>query len=116
MKKHSLILWGTVIGFINSFFGAGGGIVAVPILKKSGLSQKEAQATAVSLILPLTVITAFIYYLQGNLVIKDALPFLPLGFLGAIFGAYLLNKTSNKVLKNIFALFMIWAGLRMIFK
>lgn len=116
MKKCNLILCGTVIGFINSFFGAGGGIVAVPILKKGGLSQKEAQATAVSLILPLTVITAFIYYFQGNIVIKTALPFLPSGFLGAIFGAYLLNKTSNKVLKNIFALFMIWAGLRMIFK
>lgn len=116
MKKYQLILSGIAVGLINSLFGAGGGIVAVPILKKNGLSQKEAQATAVSIILPLTTITAIIYYFQGNLIIKDALQFIPLGFLGALVGAFVLNKTNNKILTISFALFMIWAGLRMVFK
>lgn len=114
MKKYQLILSGFAVGFINSLFGAGGGIVAVPVLKKNGLTQKEAQATSVSVILPLTVITAVIYYFQGNLIIKDALIFLPFGFFGAIIGCFVLNKTNNKVLQKIFALFMIWAGLRMV--
>lgn len=114
MKKYQLVLSGFAVGFINSLFGAGGGIVAVPVLKKNGLMQKEAQATSVSVILPLTAITAIIYYFQGSLPVNDALPYLPAGFFGALTGAYLLNKTNNKVLKIIFALFMIWAGVRMI--
>lgn len=114
MKKHQLVLYGVAIGFINALFGAGGGIVAVPILKKSGLSQKEAQATSVSVILPLTIITAVIYFFQGNLMIKDSLIFLPFGFIGALVGSFVLNKSNNTVLQTAFALFMIWAGIRMI--
>lgn len=114
MKKHQLILSGIAVGFINALFGAGGGIVAVPILKKTGLSQKEAQATSVSVILPLTVITALIYFFQGSLMIQEALIFLPFGFIGALIGSFALNRTGNSVLQIAFALFMIWAGVRMI--
>lgn len=116
MKKYQLLLSGVAVGLINSLFGAGGGIIAVPILKKNGLTQKEAQATSVSVILPLTAITAVIYYFQGNLQINDALVFVPVGFVGALLGAFVLNRTSNRVLQTFFALFMIWAGLRMIYK
>ena len=67
MKKLNLIAGGFFVGIVNALFGAGGGMIAVPLLTKNGLSQKEAQATAVSVILPLTVITSVIYYFQGNL-------------------------------------------------
>lgn len=114
MKKYQLMLYGAGIGFINALFGAGGGILAVPILRKSGLTQKEAQATSVSVILPLTAITSVIYYCQGNLMIKESLIYLPFGFIGALIGSFALNKTNNSVLQTAFACFMIWAGIRMI--
>lgn len=61
MKKLGLALLGAAVGTVNVLIGAGGGILAVPILKKSGLDQKEAQANAVAVILPLTAISLIIY-------------------------------------------------------
>lgn len=52
---------GALVGIINILLGAGGGILAVPILKKNGLTQKQAQANAVAVILPLTIISFIIY-------------------------------------------------------
>lgn len=116
MKKLNLIAGGFFVGIVNALFGAGGGMIAVPLLTKNGLSQKEAQATAVSVILPLTVITSVIYYFQGNLNIMDAVPYIFPGLIGAGIGSFLLKRLPDKILKRIFALFMIWAGARLIFR
>lgn len=116
MKKLKLLAGGLLVGVINALFGAGGGMIAVGIMTKSGLSQKEAQATAVSVILPLSVITCIIYYMRGNLNFHDALPYILPGLIGAVIGSFLLKKIPDKILKKIFALFMIWAGARLILK
>lgn len=116
MKKRWLILSGAAVGFINALFGAGGGMIVVPMLTKAGLSQKEAQATAVSVILPLTAVTCAIYYFQGTLDISEAARFIPLGLVGAVVGSLMLKKAPDTVLKKCFAVFMLWAGGRMIFK
>ena len=41
-------------GLLGGVFGAGGGIVAVALLKKCGLSAKEAHATSVAVMLALS--------------------------------------------------------------
>ena len=111
--KKKLVLCGAVIGFINSLFGAGGGMVCVPLLKKCGLDQKAAQATTISIILPLSIVTAVIYLLKGYVKISDATIFVIPGFCGAIAGCTVFRKLSNNMLCKIFALFMLWAGIRM---
>ena len=42
-NKKTAIFAGIFAGMLNGLFGSGGGIVAVPLFKKSGLPQKEAQ-------------------------------------------------------------------------
>lgn len=116
MKKYKLSAGGFFVGIINALFGAGGGIIAVPLLTKSGLTQKEAQATAVSVILPLTVITSAVYYYNGNLDFWKTVPYIIPGIFGAIIGSTVLKKLPDKVLKKIFAVFMIWMGVRLIIK
>ena len=61
MKKSTVGAAGALVGIVNVLLGAGGGILAVPILKKCGLTQKQAQANAVAVILPLTIISFIIY-------------------------------------------------------
>ena len=56
--KTKKYLFGFLIGIVNALFGAGGGMIAVPFLRTLGLSQKQAQATAICVILPLTVVSA----------------------------------------------------------
>lgn len=116
MKKNKtkMYLYGISIGFINALLGAGGGMIAVPILKNLGASQKKAQATALCIILPLSLVTSVIYLLKGYITFNDAVPYIIPGFFGAILGSSLLSRISNNILKKIFAVFMLWAGIRMI--
>ncbi len=107
---------GFFVGIINGLLGAGGGIVAVPLLKKSGLSKKQAHANAVAMILPISVLSGILYIIRGDVALRDALPFIPSGLIGAVAGTYLLKKIPPKALKRIFALFIIYAGIRLLLK
>lgn len=118
MKKKNLlkIVFGFIVGLINGFLGAGGGMIAVPALKASGLSQKQAHENAVAVILPLTVLSAVLYITRGNVTFSDALPFIPWGLVGAALGTYFMKKISNVWLTRIFGGFMIFSGIRMLFR
>lgn len=112
--KIKKIFFGFLIGLVNALFGAGGGMIAVPFLKSLGLSQKQAQATAICVILPLTVISVTIYLRRGYFSFSDAFEFLAFGFPGALLGTLLLSKLKNSFLQNLFSLFMLWAGFRLV--
>ena len=107
---------GIAIGVVNGLMGAGGGMLAVPILKKAGFDQRKAQANAIAVILPISIVSCVMYLIRGNVQISDALPFLPGGILGAVIGTFLLSKLPTKLLKKIFAAFMIWAGVRLLMR
>ncbi len=109
-------LAGIVIGAINIILGAGGGMLTVPLYKKMGMEQRQAQINAVGTILPITIISSIIYLINGNVNFKDTYIYLIPGLLGSICGTFLIGKTSNKILTIIFSLFMIWAGVRMFIK
>lgn len=108
-------LKGAIIGAVNGFFGAGGGLACVPLLMKMGFERKLAHANAVAVIFPITLVSAINYLLRGYVNLEQSLIYLPSGILGAFVGTYIMKKISPKSIKKIFALFMIWAGWRMIF-
>ena len=110
------VFFGFVTGIVNGAFGAGGGMVAVPFLKKMGFDQKSAQQNAVAVILPITVLSAVIYILNGSVKISDCFLFVPTGLIGAFVGTAIIKKISPLYLKIIFAAFMIWAGIRTVIK
>lgn len=113
LKNASL---GIAVGVVNGIFGAGGGMLAVPILKKSGLDQKTAHANAVAVILPITVVSTVFYLVNNNVNITDGLVFIPTGIIGSLTATFLLKKFSNKLLQKIFAVFMIYAGVRLLLR
>lgn len=113
MKNTAKFGGGVLIGVINGLLGAGGGTIAVPLLKKSGMNQNEAHANSIALIMPLTVMSAILYLYKGYVNVPEALPFLPLGIIGSFAGTYLLQKISPTLLQRIFGIFMLWAGFRM---
>lgn len=110
------ILSGIAIGIVNGIFGAGGGMLAVPLLKNSGLDQKTAHANAVAVILPITVVSAVFYITKGYVKITAGLLFVPTGILGSVIGTVLLKKFSNKLLQKVFAFFMLYAGVRLLLR
>ena len=113
-SKGKNYLKGTLIGAVNGFFGAGGGLACVPLLMKMGFPRKDAHANAVAVIFPITLVSAINYLLRGYVTVEQSLIYLPSGILGALVGTYIMKKISPHLIKKIFALFMIWAGWRMI--
>ena len=116
MKRAKQVAAGLLVGVINSLLGAGGGMIVVPLLKKYGLSQKQAHASAIAVILPLTLCSALLYLVMKRVTISQALPYLPAGVIGALIGSLLLPKMPEKLLKKIFAAFILWAGIRMLMR
>ena len=121
MKRKTVKLFkniglGTIIGAVNGCLGAGGGMVAVPLLKKSGLDQKSAHANAIAIILPITVLSAFMYLNGGYVKISDSFSYIPTGLLGSLLGTVIIRKISPLWLKRIFGAFMIYAGVRLLLK
>ena len=109
IKKNGV---GTLIGIINGLLGAGGGMLAVPLLTKFGLDEKRSHATSIAVILPLSAVSAAAYFIKGNIKFTEAGVYLLPGAVGAIIGAWLLGKIPDKWLRRIFGAFMVWAGIR----
>jgi len=108
-------IFGSLIGFINGFLGGGGGMIAVPILEKiKKLDNKKAHATAIAVMFPLSVVSAFVYTLTIEF------NWLTLAILavsvtaGGILGSFLLKNLSGKVIRIIFAFLMLGSGIYMI--
>ena len=113
IMKIKNLFFGAITGFMNGLLGAGGGMIAVPVLKKQ-MEIKEAHATSIAIILPMSITSAISYILNGSVKVTDAIPYLCGGFIGAVVGIYLLKKVKPNFIKKLFALLMLWAGFRMV--
>ena len=116
MSKYLQYFLSFTVGLISSLFGAGGGLVAVPLFKAQGLEQKEAQASAIAVILPLCIISSAVYYYLGYFRLNDAIGYIPFGIIGTFIGTAIMKKLPDKILKKIFALFMIYTGINMLMR
>lgn len=115
-KALFLTLGGFAVGIINGLLGAGGGMLAVPLLRGAGLEPKKAHANSVGIILPLSIFSAYLYLNSGRVDLYDALPYLPGGIIGALGGTWALSRISTPLLRIIFGILMIFAGGRLLMK
>jgi hypothetical protein len=104
---------------VNGFIGTGGGIILYFTLKllnkdKSAEEMKDIMAMIVACIIPLSVISAVVYMIKGTLVYGKLAVYLPAALIGGIIGAFLLDKLKFKFIKKIFAVLIVYAGVRMI--
>ena len=100
-----LVLGGFLAGVANGLLGAGGGMVIVPMLRKSGLPVVKSHATSVAVILPICVLSAGLYLFRGSVTIGQSLPYLP----------WMLAGSVRMLLRRLFGALMLWAAWRMLF-
>lgn len=115
-NKTVLVVVGGLAGFVNGFLGGGGGVAVLALLLAVlKLHQKSAQATALLVILPLTVVSAAVYIFQGSVQWTPTL-WATLGVVaGGILGALILAKLKGNTAKIIFAVVLIAGGIKMLF-
>lgn len=111
-----LLLTGAIAGGINGFFGGGGGMIVVPMLISAcGFLRKNAHASALLIMLPVCLISAVVYILNGDFDFSLVLP-VTIGFsVGGGLGAFLLNKLNDKWIKIVFCLLVLSAGGKLLF-
>lgn len=114
LVKPLLIVGGLVTGALTGFFGGGGGMLVVPVLTGVlSLNEKEAHATAIAVILPISLVSAMVYMFHGGFNVNFGF-YTMLGVIfGGILGAALLKKINNKILAFIFYTLMITVGIRL---
>lgn len=113
-NKRRMRMIGALTGAVNGLFGSGGGTAAVPLMKKSGASVREAHACSLALTLPLSAVSAIIYSFQNDIAFTKAAELVPFGFLGALCGAFFMKRISPVCLSAVFAVILIAAGVRML--
>lgn len=106
---------GLVAGFINGFFGAGGGLLLVPMI---GYVQKDeskiAHATTLSCVMVMCLASSVIYFVKKQV---DYMLLLYCGIgsvVGSLIGTKLLKKLKNNIIDLIFSVVLVIAGVCMI--
>ena len=116
-KLIKKIVIGFITGIVNGLFGSGGGTIVVPaMVLLLDLDEHKAHATAISIILPLTIISTFFYvknnYVDWNITWKVIIG----GMAGGYIGAKLLNICPENFLRKVFGGFMVFAAIRMLWR
>lgn len=106
----AIALAGLLAGFITGLFGAGGGMILVPLLSLCGLAEAEIFPTSISMILPVCVVCLVLTGLEGGW--KPALPYL----IGSGLGGFAAGKWGRKIptlwLHRGLGLLILWGGFR----
>lgn len=116
-EKTKYAISGIFAGIANGLFGAGGGMVLVPMfIRLSKMEEKRAFATSIAVVLPLSVVSAVVYLLKGEFDLTAALPFVIGGAVGGFVGGKVFKKVSARALRTGFALLMIYGGVRLMMR
>ena len=109
------IFAGSIIGFLSSILGIGGGTFSVPYFKALGLSLTSAIGTSAACGVPIAIFGTLGYMIAG--INKDFLPMMSFGYVylpavigvsitsifSAKYGADIAHYLSQKVLRNLMA-------------
>lgn len=120
-----LLVLGAGAGFLNGLLGTGGGILLVYVLRgyaarqhSTSLStpgtQRDIYATALSVMLPLSVFSALHYARAGTLDFSAFAPMLLPTIAGGLLGGWLLDRLKLAWLSRLFALLVLVSGILMI--
>ena len=91
-------------------------MIVVPLLNRAlGLSEKESHATAIAVILPVTILSGFLSFNAFGVDAGVLLPVAVGSTFGGVLGGVFLKKLGNKFISGIFYALMLIAGARLCF-
>lgn len=114
LRKHfGMTLSGAAAGAVNGLFGAGGGMVLVPLLTGfTDLEEQEIFPASVSIIFPICLISLSATWVKNSVSMGSALPYLIGSALGGIAAGLLGRKIPTAWLHRILGILILWGGIR----
>lgn len=120
MLRHNTFRYaaiGALAGATNGLFGAGGGLVVVPLLIAwTKLDQKRAFATSVAIITPLSAISFCLLQQRQPLDLTTAWGYLLGGVIGGILSGFVFKKASPVLLHRLFGALLLYGGIRAVLR
>lgn len=111
--KLGLILAGLAAGAVNGLFGAGGGMVLVPLLTAwTALDDEEIFPASLSIILPICVVSLTFGALNGVFALRESIPYLIGSAAGGVMAGLLGKRIPTVWLHRGLGLLIIWGGVR----
>lgn len=106
---------GLVSGFINGFFGAGGGLLLVPMISYARKDDaKTSHATTLVCVLCMCLASSVFYFIKKQVDYKLFFVCTIGGIAGSLIGTKLLKKLKNNVIDLVFSFVLMIAGVLMI--
>ncbi len=110
-EKGKLAAAGAIAGAVNGFFGAGGGMVLVPLLGKlCDLKEEELFPASIRIMLPVCLVSLLLT--EGKLPFKESLPYLAGSLAGGLIS--LKCRCNPKWLHRILGVLILIGGGRML--
>ena len=105
-----LCVAGFCAGAVNGLFGAGGGMVLIPLMELLTKSDdRDLFSSSITVILPICLVSLA---MSGTISITEALPYLP----GSAIGGFLAVRYGRKIptvwLHRTLGILIIWGGIR----
>lgn len=111
-RKIRLSAAGGAAGLINGLFGAGGGMLLVPMLgPKTGISEQERFSASVAIMAPICVIS-LLFSFPWNLTFRQVLPYLAGSAIGGIAAGLWGQKIPTVWLHRFLGGLILWGGIR----
>ena len=112
-----LIVIGLLAGILSGLVGVGGGILMIPLLiMLLGLTQHQAQGTALFAMLPpIGILAAINYYKEGYVKWEYAVVIALTFVVGGYLGSKLSLSLPPQTVRRVFGVIMLLGGLKLIF-
>ncbi len=115
MKKEIMLttMAGAAAGAVNGLFGAGGGMVLVPLLTAlTDIDDEAIFPASVSIILPICIVSLTFGAMNGVFAWRKAIPYLIGSAAGGVIAGIIGKKIPVKWLHRILGLLILWGGVR----
>ena len=112
-KKWKYAVTGGLAGAANGLFGAGGGMLLVPLLVRwCRVEERRAFATSVAVIFPISVVSAVVYWMHGAVDWRAALPYLAGGLAGGLIAGKIFRNVKLVWIRRAFGVLIVYGGVR----
>ena len=109
------MIWEIIGGLIGGFVGGmgmGGGTLLIPILTLlAGFKQLEAQGINLISFIPMSIVALILHFKNKLVKFKQTYLLAIIGAAVSLLSALLAVNINNKLLKNLFAVFLIIIGI-----
>lgn len=113
VKLWKAAVIGGAAGVANGLFGAGGGLILVPLLMGwLKLPERVSFATTMAVSVPISAVSLLVYMLHGGISPEFAWPYFVGGIVGGALAGLLFRRLPVIWLRRAMGIFLLYGGVK----